>query len=279
MKLFSDVLHEKRPHTARAYDQAWRDLGKHLGDMGLIETLTPEQAQAWVDDMSARGLSAATIRTRLSAVSALFEADEDPTAGIARPEAPARQETRIERHELYGLLAAIDRATTHGVQDFALLGSILLTGWSAERVRTLTWADLNLRNGKMYLRDGQEKMQLPRALWNAIAQTVQSAHGSVSLFPGTYLFVTLEGFGYRHPNNTHVTENKPISAQDVNRRVLRYARKAGIDARITSKTLAAAGKTLGREEVFSLLENNRSLEQPIPLAGRNLRTWGRLAAR
>lgn len=277
MKPFSEVLHNLRPHTARAYDQAWRDLAGHLGGLEQLASLTTHQVESWVAGMRARGLSAATIRVRLSAVSALFEKGDDPTASIARPTPPKRRETPLAARQTENLLAAIDRDTPHGRQDFALLGLILLTGWKVEKVRTLCWADLTFKNGKMYLKDGPERIQLPMALWRTIATLMQDTHGSTALHPGTYLFVAIEGFGCRNPKVIHTIENKPLSRQDINRRILRYARLAGIDTRMTSRRLAVAGKTIGRAEVFVMLENLHLLKQPVNIP-RNLRTWSRISA-
>ena len=178
MNNVADVLRSLKPNARRAYDQAYRDLLKFLGDERRLMTLTTADLQAWVADQGKRGLAAATIRTRLSAVSALFE-ENDPTAAVKRPALkPVPQTANLDCPEdVTKLLRAIDLSREHGAQDFALLGVLLLTGWGVERVRTLCWADFVIRGGQVWLRDSAGNIPLPRSLWDMITRVVRNLHG------------------------------------------------------------------------------------------------------
>ena len=281
MKNTVDVLRSVKPHTRRAYEQAWRDLIKFLGDERRLMSLTNADVQDWVDDMLARGLSASTIRTRLSAVSALFDAHDDPTLGVKRPAPEAIPETANldSAEQVAKLLRAIDLDDAHGAQDFALISILLLTGWGVERVRTLTWTDFTMRGGVVLLRDNHENIQLPRSLWDVIVGMVRKLHGTISLPTGAYLFVALRGFGGT-PVSTQPSVRKPLSPQEVNRRIARYARLAGLDsAQLSTRGLAVTRKNLGSAAIYSIIEKIKPVSPSLVTPGRNLRVWRNIAAR
>lgn len=296
MKNTVDVLRLVKPHTRRAYEQAWRDLLNFLGEphpvlpqggrrlLGQAETrfmaMTTGDIQIWVDDMFARGLSASTIRTRLSAVSALFDMHDDPTEGIKRPTPGAVPQTANldTAGQVTKLLRAIDLDNPHGAQDFALIGTLLLTGWGVERVRTLVWADFVMRAGQVQLRDSQGNIPLPRNLWDMIVRCVRHLHGSVSLPEGAYLFVAIEGFGGA-PTKVQPGARKPLSPQEINRRIVRYVRLAGLGgARLSTRGLAVTRKNLGADAMYAVIEKTKPISPGLVTQGRNLRVWRRAMA-
>jgi integrase len=280
MKNTVDVLRSVKPHTRRVYEQAWRDLSKFSGDAHCLMSLTTADVQAWVDDMTVRGLAASTIRTRLSAVSALFEAHNDPTLGIKRPSAEATRETMSldGATDVTKLLRAIDLESPHGAQDFALIGTLLLTGWGVERVRTLVWADFVMRGGQVLLRDGQGNIPLPRNLWELIVRCVRHLHGTISLPTGAYLFVAIDGFGGA-PVSVQPSARQPLSPQEINRRVARYARLAGLESsRLSSRGLAVTRKNLGDQAIYAIVEKVKPVSPSLIIPGRNLRVWRRAMA-
>jgi integrase len=275
-----DVLRAVKPHTRRAYMQAWRDLARHLGDEKRLLTLTPADVQGWTAAMRARGLAAATICARLAAVAALFDKSDDPTATIVRPQKAVVETPALSAEQVTQLLRAIQLQTPHGAQDFALCGLLLLTGWTVERVRRLRWDDFALRDGRTMLRDGQNYLPLPVNLWSAIAHTMQAVQASRGLWQGpvqdtaAHLFVALSGFAGARPKPTSAART-PLSIQEINRRITRYAKLARLGCpRITSKGLAVSGKHLTAAAVAALLERDLfNTNSPAAQAPRRLRVW------
>ncbi len=255
---YTDVLKNVRPNSARAYTQTWNDLAKYLGGEEYLASLSESDVRAWVDNMLERKLSASTIRTRLAAVAALFDPQDDPTRGIERPTTNVNETIRLTPAEITRLIRDIDIRSASGSQDFALLSLLLLSGWNVERVTKLTWGDFTIRHGRPHLRvDVREYLPIPQAVWAALAATARQLYGSTSLLHDSRLFVALAGFpGNPAPENPR--DRSPLSPQEVNRRIDRYAKLAGLEAHITSRNLAVTGRELGINTISALLEKANS---------------------
>jgi integrase/recombinase XerD len=127
------------PKTRRAYKN---DVGEFSTFTGLREppelrTITRAHVIAWRKDLERRGLSAASIRRKLSALSALFDylcernaGSGNPVDGVKRPvshnnagSTPALGDGQVRK-----LLDAPPADTLKGVRDRAILATLLYHG-------------------------------------------------------------------------------------------------------------------------------------------------------
>ena len=253
MKTFADALHGVATTTARAYTQGWNDLLNHLGGIENLSALTSDQVAGWVAAMQARGLAASTICLRLSAVSALFDEADDPTRAIERPIIQHKNTTSHEltAEQVTELLRACDLTTSHGQQDFAIISLLFISGLGLERVRALTWGDLTVsKAGDVTIR--ATGVKIPQKLFSIITAFSPSRNGWIRN-PGAPLFVALEGFAGK-PLSSPAAERQPLSPQEINRRINRYARLAGLGcAHLSARSIATTGKALGVEQASALV--------------------------
>jgi site-specific recombinase XerD len=149
--------------TRRAYK---RDVSEFSAFTGLTEpreirTVSRAHVIAWRKDLEARGLSPASIRRKLSALSSLFDylCDRNavlgnPVDGVKRPMAnnnegstPALGDVQARR-----LLEAPPRDTLKGLRDRAILATLLYHGIRREELCQLCVRDMQSRQGVIHFR-------------------------------------------------------------------------------------------------------------------------------
>lgn len=130
------------------------------------QEVTPLDVKAWQEDLTARGLSSATVYGKVSRLSSFYKwLQEDETlqqvirsnpVDLARPKSPKayHKAKALSDEELDALVQTVKAAAVHsltGKRDYAMFLFYILTGHRREEVCRLTWADLK-RNGRLTVR-------------------------------------------------------------------------------------------------------------------------------
>ena len=154
-------------HTKKAYQ---RDVRSFMGCVGIEQTgemikVTRAHVIAWRDELVGQGLAAATIRRKLSALSALFDflcdknaVSHNPVDGVKRPSQNSNEGATpaISNEQAMMLLNAPDGETLKGQRDRAILATLLYHGLRREELCKLRVKDYHLRQGVWHLRvDGK----------------------------------------------------------------------------------------------------------------------------
>ncbi len=150
--------------TRRAYRQALQDFMMFAGIAGPEEFRLVARGHviAWRDDLRGRGLSGATVRHRLAALSSLFEylcernaVTHNPVKGVKRPPAQGGEgrTPALGDQQARSLLDAPDGLSLAGRRDRAILATLLFHGLRREELCKLTVADWRQeRRGVRHLR-------------------------------------------------------------------------------------------------------------------------------
>jgi len=239
-------------HTARARDAALRDYH------AFIERSGKEDLIAWSNDLQARGLAANTIRQRIFLIRAWL--------GINSPvDLPARRTVRkrkwLDVEQTRALLSAIPEKPS-GQRDFALIAALLVTGLRIGQVRGWKWDDVCEigRNGLTNKRD------LPMVVFKALQVAIdRTPHSNNMMLLGCLLrkehVFSASQCWLRMNNNfslitTDERVSQPLSPQEINRRIGRYARLAGMESDgVTAECLRRTNKKLGQGIVTALVQD------------------------
>jgi integrase len=207
--------------------------------------------------MQSRGLAANTIRQRAYLVRAWLGVEED----VALPARRTIRETKwLDAEQVRAVLSVIPK-DRDGRRDFALLTALLITGLRVGQVRTWRRSEIGCSGGNARIKN----WKLPKV----VCETLQAA---------------FEPYGDSHFNNmclTYIVEDthvftaskcrQPLSPQEINRRIGRYARLAGLEPQgVTAECLRRTHKELGQHTVIALVQ--------YALANRNVRPvrWKRV---
>lgn len=147
--------------TRRVYKTALADFMKFIGIDRPEEfrLVTRAHVIAWRDDLAGRGVSATTVRNRLSALASLFDylcdsnaVTHNPVQGVKRPPADNNEgkTPALGDHQARRLLAAPDANTLKGKRDRAILGVLLYHALRREELCKLKVRDF-----------GQERRGVP----------------------------------------------------------------------------------------------------------------------
>lgn len=237
--------------TRRAYRAALNDFNNYI--TVKLWLVTPTDLRAWLADMQARGLSAATCNQRLAAVSSLYTAICDhwiddgvspsplhtlnPARAVDRLECvPFRTAIALDAHQVRALLNAVrsrfgDASSPAGVrarQHYALIAAYLLTGRRNSEVRTWLKSDLrkSSTSGWQYHwanKGGERWDELPVALFELISAYLDAAeHPFASLPAGAPIWSALSSPNFGTALAT------PLTGREVRRIVKQYAIIAGL---------------------------------------------------
>jgi site-specific recombinase XerD len=154
------ALHRKRPRTVAHYlaevDRFAQWLAEHdrpESAPGDLAAVTKRDAEAWIADQRAQGLSGNTIRNRWVALRSFYrwaedeqEVAESPLARVVvdRPDTPAP--ATLTDTELAALLEACKGVTFDDRRDLALIRLLAATGLRASEATGLLLDDVDLAN-------------------------------------------------------------------------------------------------------------------------------------
>jgi site-specific recombinase XerD len=234
--------------------------------------------QRWVATLKEQGLTPATIKARIGAVSSFykfvttkFEVEPgrylhnfNPTSAVTRPHVnPYERSQGLSAQQARAMLKACDRSTIKGLRDFALISFYIYTGRRKSEIARLRWADLRpgAEPGKMeyhYTGKGNKTFwrELPEPVWAAI-QAYLSANGRLEAMKADNpLFVAEKATA-----TALARAGQPISEATINQIVDYAARRAGLEhvkphalRHTAAKLRRSAGESL--EDVSNLLDHS-----------------------
>jgi len=169
------------PKTRRAYRNDVREFVAFSGlsDYGELRSVVRSHIIGWRKDMESRELAAATIRRKLSALSALFDylcernaIAGNPVDGVKRPAANGNEGSTpaLGDRQARKLLDAPPSDTLKGVRDRAILATLLYHGIRREELCGLRVKDLHSRQGVMHFRILGKRAKIRFVPVNAAAQ-------------------------------------------------------------------------------------------------------------
>jgi integrase len=229
---------------------------------------------AWADDMQQRGLAVNTIRQRIYLVRAWLGVEAD----VALPPRRTVRETKwLDVEQIRAGLSVIPK-DQDGRRDFALLAALLVTGLRVGQVRTWKRSDVRCSGGSAKIKNRNMPKVFCEA-FQAVSEPYRDSHSSnmpLSFTASdTYLFTASKRRQQtqketRFRSDTEC-DNQPLSPQEINRRIGRHARLAGLEPQgITAECLRRTCKELGQHRVTALVQE--------ALANRNKRPvqWKRV---
>jgi integrase len=250
-KLSAPLSEQSNDNTSRARAAAQRDYLQYVGDS------TKRDLSGWISNMKYRGLAVNTIRQRVCLIRKWLGSLEDV---VLPSRSNIRTDTWLTREQLQVLLAAIPK-NKGGRHDFALITVLLVTGLKLQKARALRWKDFNQESAKIV----SSADRIPQVVLNAIEMIESATRDSQS--PTVYMSDTQKGDEYiftafcpRSPRTKSQQfsisgKKQPLSIQEINRRIKRYARLAGLDVEgISTETLRRTKKRLGGETVSKLVQ-------------------------
>ncbi len=229
-RAFSTWLNTRTDNTARAYRQAWASLIERSGKAPFeLETL---DVAGWVEWMKAARLNAATINQRLAGISSFYrflvEASRQPLANPTAGQALRQRSFRwqgaryLDAETVRRLMLSIDRGTTRGARDYALLAAYLFTGRRNSEIRVLRWGDIEQSADQSWYRwQGKGKSRrdvLPEPVLRALLDYLNISGRGWSIHKENYIFVS----------SRRREVEAPLSASQVGRILNGYLQAAGI---------------------------------------------------
>lgn len=156
----ANITNEK---TRRAYKNDVGEFSLYTGIQSTAElrTITRPHVIAWRKDLEARELSAASIRRKLSALSALFDylcernaVASNPVDGVKRPMANGNEGSTpaLGDAQARKLLDAPPADTLKGMRDRAILATLLYHGIRREELCSLRVRNIQSRQGVNHFR-------------------------------------------------------------------------------------------------------------------------------
>lgn len=151
------------PRTRRAYQSDLEDFCQFVGlnTPEQFREVTRAHVLAWRRQFEQRGLSGATQRRKLAALSSLFDylldrnavAGGNPVHGVKRPklETSEGKTPALADHQAKALLEAPDPSSLKGQRDRALLAVLLYHGLRREEAAQLKISDIKERRGIKHL--------------------------------------------------------------------------------------------------------------------------------
>ncbi len=152
----------RNPNTRRAYRRDVQQFVRFTGieEPGEFRHVTRAHVIAWRDELESRGLAAATVRRKMSAIASLFDflcerhsVETNPVHGAARPNEGANEgkTSAISDDQALRLLEAPDEHTLKGRRDRAILRVLLFHGLRRQELCDLRVGDVQERRGMPHL--------------------------------------------------------------------------------------------------------------------------------
>jgi len=229
-RAFSAWLNTRPENTARAYRQAWSSLIEQTGK--IPSELEYLDVAGWVEWMKAAKMTSSTINLRLAGISSFYrflgEASRQPLANPTQGKSLRQRSFRwqgaryLDAETVRRLMLSIDRGTTRGARDYALLAAYLFTGRRNSEIRVLRWGDIEQSADQSWYRwQGKGKSRrdvLPEPVLRALLDYLNISGRGGSIHKENYIFVS----------SRRREVEAPLSASQVGRILNGYLQAAGI---------------------------------------------------
>jgi site-specific recombinase XerD len=273
---------EHRRGSQRSRKEYERNLALFFGWVGKApDQVTGADCQRWISEMQEAGLSAATINTRLAAVSSFYKFCSsrfeiapgqylhhfNPATVVTRLHVnPYAKAQGLSADQVRALLKACDRSTIQGLRDFALIQLFVFTGRRRAEIARLVWSDFR-PGGEMgameyhYTGKGGKVgwRELPPVCWKAIEQYLKADNRLDTMKPDSPIFVGHTACAKRLARVE--SGNEALSERSINHLLDQAAKRAGLDhvkphmlRHTASKLRRKAGDSL--EQVSSMLDHS-----------------------
>ena len=228
-------------NTRKAYQKAWEITRAHIG--------------AWAISMRRSGLAETTIQLRLAGISSLYRyaieeyeiinpdgtqttlAHFNPVKGksLRINISPYGKATHLTNTQIRAILSSISRNSVLGLRDYALLLTYLATGRRNSEIRNLHWGDIEQIDDRIWYHwsgkgKRNQRSELLKTAWLAICEYLRAAGRQDSIQTCDYIFTAILSRAKHLPtvNKDWKPFQRPISGQEANKILKRYAEKAGL---------------------------------------------------
>lgn len=278
-------------NTRRAYERSaalFFSFARSQLGINSLDDVRPFHVSAWLDAMSASGLSAPTVKQRLAALNSLFESlllqrmisgnpvrlVKGPSHVISKGRTPV-----LNGEEMVQLLGAIDPSPLIGKRDRAMIGTMAYSFARIGAVTALKVEHVFHQKRRLWLRlreKGGKAKDIP--CHHQLEAYLDEWLGATGLrsSPNAPLFQTFANNGARRPdeqecerelslNERPAKKVRPLSGRPMTQamtwEMLQRRRKhAGLETAICNHTFRATGIT-------SYLSNGGSIERAANIAG------------
>jgi integrase len=258
-------------NTSRALAIAKRDY------RAFIDGSYKKDLATWANNMHSRGLSVNTIRQRICLVRRWLGIEENIVLPTRRN---IREGKWLTPKQVQAILAVIPNNDS-GWRDFALIAVLLIAGLRIGQVRNLRWCDLHLI-GRIAT---EKKMNFPKVIFDLL-QLIRMQHKDsypsnmlllISTFDENYLFAATYQHRSRQIHSSNNPKKQPFSPQEINRRICRYARLAGLETQgINAECLRRTHKELGENTIITLVQNSLMQRKAGPVRWKQIDRDARL---
>lgn len=310
---FTDHLPRLRgasPHTIHSYRDSLVLLLRFLAAQGekaitqldLVD-IDPPGILAFLSYLEkARKNSVSTRNVRLSAIHAFFHfiASRNPehlelvqrVLGIPFKRARQRVIDYLEYEEIDSILQAINRTTTQGARDYALLATMFNTGARVQEIADLRFRDLQLDKPFQVRLFGKGRKERYCPIWPQTASVLRTFCRTRGLEsqPEAYIFVNHRGaplsrFGIRHilgkclqraRDDAPNLRKKRLHPHSVRHSTAVALLKSGVDLSTISHLLGhASPTTTSRYAKVDLEMKRKAIARVKPVARRSRLPWSR----
>lgn len=222
-----DWLAIQKVNTRAAYQTAYRQFFAWC--LLPPEAVTATDAKAYADYLHGQTLAGGTVNVKLAAMQSFYEhcrrsghwAEQklNPFSPFNAPraEVPARRD--LPGEIVAAIFDEINLKSRQGIRDFALLYTLAATNLAAREILQLRWGEVR---------------RLPDTCVNVIAHYLQAADRLESIRRETFVFLPLQPtVACRLPHiNGHVSIPIPISPDQANKILKKYARRVGYQSEV-----------------------------------------------
>jgi site-specific recombinase XerD len=310
---FADYLPRVRgasPHTVRSYRDTFVLLLRFVATRKErsvpeldVDHVGPQEVLDFLHDLEVeRHNIAATRNVRLAAIHAFFRycAAEHPeriehcqrVLAVPFKRTRSRAVEYLEFTEIQAVLAAIDRSTTNGRRDYALLASMFNTGARVQEIVALRVADLRLEVPPHFRLFGKGRKERICPLWPQTAELLRALLAECGSQPRADqpLFVNHRGgpltrFGVRYILAKYCTQargampalaTKRLHPHSMRHSTAVHLLRSGVDIVTISQWLGHASvTTTNRYATVDLEMKRKAIEQarPIDYGDADLASW------
>lgn len=310
---FTDHLPRLRgssPHTIHSYRDSIVLLLRYVAEQRKMPVvalnladLHPPCILAFLSHLEdERNNSVATRNVRLAAIHAFFRfvASRNPeqldlaqrVIAIPFKRAPHQVIDYLEYEEIDSILKAVNRTTTQGARDYALLATMFNTGARVQEIMDLRVRDLQLIKPFQVRLFGKGKKERYSPLWPETAAVLRSfcKQRKIELSPEAPLFVNHRGqslsrFGVRHILSRCLEAASESAPTLVKKRLhphsMRHSTaiallKSGVDLSTISHMLGhASPTTTSRYAKVDLAMKRQAIEKVKPVSRRSRTPWAK----